>query len=145
MLHDALRLTGRKQRWKNMWKLSVYNASVVWKGEKKMFTLSKCFESNFGTECTICKTRILDVVRQRVKVGGERLQMTESNLRLCCGMCNIFLKLFSFLFGSVMLWQTQASSPRCTDSSWPWARRLSSISTVWPSSFQQLARVSDKS
>lgn len=59
--------------------------TVMWKKKTTTFPLNfnivssfqsftrKCFKSNLRTECTFSKAHNLDVVSQRVKVGGERL------------------------------------------------------------------------
>lgn len=58
------------------------------------------------------ETYILDVVWQRVKVGGERLQRDDSNLRLWCVFCAI-----SFFGRHVVIDANIVSSP---DTMCPW-------------------------
>lgn len=56
----------------------------------------------------------LDAFSQSVNVGGERLPTSESNLRLCCPSCSVFL--------AAALWQTQTSFlPSTAQLPCPWS------------------------
>ena len=145
MLHDALRLTGRKQRWKNMWKLSVYNASVAWKGGKKKCSLFQNV-SNQTLEQSVRSVKLAFLMWfDSVWKWEVRDCRWLSQTTVCDAACAIFLFFFLNFFFSFSCRVCHVVTPRCTDSLWPRARRFSSISTVWPNSFQQLARVSNKS